>query len=109
MVHQSTVGKSTVGKSTVHKSTVHKGGSVGNSVGGVDDRGGVHKGGNSVVGNGVDGGSVGNDGLRVGSSAVVGDLSDISVDRIGVVVHVLDSSVGKGNSITSISVSCTIA
>jgi len=81
----------------VHESTVHKGGSVGNSVGGVDDRGGVDEGGNSVVGNGVDGGSVGNDGLRVGSSAVVSDLGDISVDGVGVVVHVLDSPVGEGD------------
>jgi len=93
----------------VHKSTVHKGGSVGNSVGGVDNRGGVDEGGNSVVGNGVDGGSVGNDGLRVGSSAVVGDLSDISVDGVGVVVYVLDPAVGKGNRIAPLSVSCAIA
>ena len=75
--------------SVVHKSTVHKGGSVGNSVGGVDDGGGVDNRGNSVVGNGVDGGSVGDD-LRVGSSAVVGDLGDVAVDGIGVVVRLLD-------------------
>ena len=85
--------------SVVHKSTVHEGGSVGNSVGGVDDRGGVDEGGNSVVGNGVDGGSVGNDSLRVGSGAVVGDLGDISVNGVGVVVHMLDPAVGKGDRV----------
>jgi len=93
----------------VHQSTVHKGGSVGNSVGSVDERGGVDKRGNSVVGNGVDGGSVGNNSLRVGSGTIVGDLGDVAVDRVGVVVHVLDPAVGKGNRVGALSVTGTIA
>jgi len=94
------VHKSTVHKSTVDKSTVDKGGGVGNSVGGVDKRGGV--------GNGVDGGSVGSD-LRVGSGTIVGDLGDVTVDRVGVVVHVLDPAVGKGNRVGALSVASTVA
>jgi len=69
-------------------------GGVGNNRGGMDDR----------VGNGNRGGNRGE-----GSSAVVGDLGDISVDGIGVVVHVLDPAVGKGDRIAPLSVSCTIA
>ena len=96
----------------VHKSTVHKGGSVGNSVGGVDDRGGVDDGSGvdkrGSVGDSVNRGSVGND-LRVGSGAVVGDLGDVTVDRVGVVVHVLDPAVGKGNRVRALSVAGTVA
>merc|ERR1719234_1314605 len=69
-------------------------GGVGNNRGGMDNR----------VGNGNRGGNRGE-----GSSAVVGDLGDISVDGIRVVVDVLDPAVGKGNRVTPFSVSCTIA
>merc|ERR1719507_973978 len=89
--------------SMVHESTVHKGGSVG----GVDERGGVDK--RGVVGNGVDGGSVGNNSLRVGSGAIVGDLGDVAVDGVRVVVHVLDPAVGKGNRVRALSVAGTVA
>ena len=102
----------------VHKSTVHKGGSVGNSVshgvgngmGGVNNRGGMdNRVGNSVVGNGV-GNSMGNgDSLGVSGSAVIGDLSDVAVDGVRVVVHVLDPAVGKGNRVGALSVTGTIA
>merc|ERR1719186_1412636 len=74
---------------------------VGNGVGNsVDERGGVGNGnrvGNSVgerggVGNGV----VGNrDSLGVGSSSGVGDLSDVTINVVGVVVDGLDTAVGK--------------
>ena len=64
-------------------------GGVGNNRGGMDHR----------VGNGNRGGNRGE-----GSSAVVGDLGDISVDGIGVVVHVLDASVRKGNRIGALSI-----
>merc|ERR1712200_74945 len=77
---------------------------------GVDNRGSVdNRVGNSVVDNRV-GNSMGNgDSLRVGSSTVVGDLSDIAVDRVRVVVHVLDSAIRKGNRVGALSVSSTIA
>jgi len=91
----------------VHKSTVgNKGGGVGNSVGGVDDRGGMDKRGSvDGVGN-----RVGNsDSLRVGSGTVVGDLGDVTVDGVGVVVHVLDPAVGKGNRVGALSVAGTVA
>jgi len=69
-------------------------GGVGNNRGGMDDR----------VGNGNRGGNRGE-----GSGAVVGDLGDISVDGIGVVVHMLDASVRKGDRVAALSVSCTVA
>merc|ERR1719350_633958 len=49
------------------------------------------------------------DSLRVGSSTVVGDLSNVAVDGVGVVVHVLDPAVGKGNRVGALSVAGTIA
>jgi len=69
-------------------------GGVGNNRGGMDDR----------VGNGNRCRNRGE-----GSGAVVGDLGDISVDGIGVVVHVLDPAVGKGNRVMPISIACTVA
>jgi len=69
-------------------------GGVGNNRGGMDDR----------VGNGNRGGN-----RREGSSAVVSDLGDISVDGIRVVVHVLDPAVGKGNTIGALRIACTVA
>merc|ERR1712060_424281 len=102
----------------VHKSTVHKGGSVGNSVshgvgngmGGVNNRGGMdNRVGNSVVGNGV-GNSVGNgDSLGVSGSAVIGDLSNVAVDGVRVVVHVLVPAVRKSTHVGALSVTGTIA
>ena len=79
--------------------SVH-GGCVCNNWGGVDHRSGVDNG----VGN-SNGGSGG--GER--SSTVVGDLSDVAVDRVRVVVHVLDSAIRKGNRIGALSVTGTIA
>merc|ERR1712127_24506 len=81
---------------------------VGNSAvdgGGMDDR----------MGNSVDDGSsvvcgcnsMG-DSLRVGSSTVIGDLSNVAVVRVRVVVHVLDAAVRESNRVRSLSVACTI-
>ena len=68
--------------------------------GGVDHRSGVdNRVGNSNRGSGG--------GER--SSTVVGDLSDVAVDRVGMVVHVLDPAVGKGNRVGALSVAGTIA
>ena len=36
-------------------------------------------------------------GLRVGSGALVGDLSNVAVDMVGGVLDVLDSAVRKGD------------
>merc|ERR1712212_1153298 len=48
------------------------------------------------MGNSVAGHSVSNtNNIRVGSSAVIGDLGDVASGVIGVVVHVLDAAVGK--------------
>merc|ERR1719341_2595088 len=72
----------------------------------MDDRGGVGNDRGSMdnrVGNGNRGGSRGE-----GSSAVVGDLGDVAVDGIGVVVHVLDPAVRKSNRIGTLSVAGTI-
>merc|ERR1719239_1885501 len=74
--------------------------------GGMDDRGGMgnDRGGmNDRVGNGNRGGSRGE-----GSGSVVGDLGDVAVDWIGVVVHVLDPAVGKSNRIGTLGVAGTI-
>ena len=58
---------------------------VGNGVGNsVDERGGV---GNGVVGN--------RDSLGVGSSSGVRDLSDVTINVVGVVVDGLDTAVRK--------------
>ena len=75
-------------------------GGMGNDRGGMDDRGSVDDG----VGNSDRGGNRGE-----GSGAVVGDLSDVTVDRVGVVVHVLDPAVGKGNRVGALSVAGTVA
>merc|ERR1719318_19639 len=47
--------------------------------------------------------------LRVGSGTIIGDLGDVAVDRVGVVVHVLDPAVGKGNRVRTLSVAGTVA
>merc|ERR1719442_313390 len=62
-------------------SSVDKGSSMGDSV---NERGGV---GNGVVSN--------RDSLRVGSSSGVGDLGDVTINVVGVVVDGLDTAVGK--------------
>merc|ERR1711894_306319 len=88
------VSDKTVSSKTV--SSVDNGSSVGNSDGV----------GNSVVGNGVGNsvdkrggmgnGVVGNrDSLRVGSSSGVGDLGDVTINVVGVVVDGLDTAVRK--------------
>ena len=85
--------------------SVH-GGCVCDNWGGVDHRSGVdHRG---CVDNRV-GNSNGGSGGGERSSAVVGDLSDIAVDRVRVVVHVLDSAIRKGNRVGALSVTGTIA
>jgi len=70
-----------IGMGCLFARSVDRGG-MGNNRGGVDDR----------VGNGNRSCNRGE-----GSGSVVGDLGDISVDGIRVVVHVLNSTVGKGN------------
>ena len=87
------------------------------------DRGGMDDGmgnsvddGSSVVGGGSmdDGSSMVcgcnsmGDSLRVGSSTVIGDLSNVAVVRVGVVVHVLDAAVRESNRVRSLSVAGTI-
>ena len=67
---------------------------MGNDRGSMDDR----------VGNSDRGGSRGEC-----SGAVVGDLGDVSVDRVRVVVHVLDPTVGESNRVRALSVAGTIA
>ena len=85
--------------------SVH-GGCVCHNWGGVDHRSGVDNGG--CVDNRV-GNSNGGSGGGERSSTVVGDLSDIAVDRVRVVVHVLDSAIRKGNRVGALSVTGTIA
>ena len=85
--------------------SVH-GGCVCHNWGGVDHRSGVdHRG---CVDNRV-GNSNGGSGGGERSSTVVGDLSDVAVDRVGVVVYVLDSAIRKGNRVGALSVTGTIA
>merc|ERR1712088_511856 len=74
-------------------SSMDKRSSMGNSMVGnsVDKRSGV---GNSVVGN--------RDSLRVGSSARVGDLSDVTIDVVGMVGHSLDTAVRKIDRVGSL-------
>jgi len=85
MDKRSSMGNSMVGN-RVGNSVVGNG--VGNSV---DKRSGV---GNSVVGN--------RDSLRVGSSARVGDLGDVTIDVVGVVGHSLDTAVRKVDRVGSL-------
>ena len=85
--------------------SVH-GGCVCNNWGGVDHRSGVDNGG--CMDNGV-GNSNGGSGGGERSSTVVGDLSDVAVDRVGMVVYVLDSAIRKGNRVGALSVTGTIA
>jgi len=87
-VSSETVSNEAVSSKTV--SSVDKGSSMGDSVvgngvgNGVNERGGV---GNGVVSN--------RDSLRVGSSSGVGDLGDVTINVVGVVVDGLDTAVGK--------------
>ena len=85
--------------------SVH-GGCVCHNWGGVDHRSGVDNGG--CVDNRV-GNSNGGSGGGERSSTVVGDLSDVAVDRVRMVVHVLDSAIRKGNRVGALSVAGTIA
>merc|ERR1711922_129204 len=70
--------------------------------------GGVH-GGCVCHNGGCVGHSNGGSGGGERRSAVVGDLSDIAVDRVRVVVYVLDSAIRKGNRVGALSVTGTIA
>merc|ERR1719491_1205124 len=47
--------------------------------------------------------------LGIGSSSVVGHLSNVATNRVGVVVDVLDPAVGKSNGVGSLSVTGTVA
>merc|ERR1719500_2539432 len=79
-VSSKTVSNETVSSNSVSNkavSSVDKGNSV-------DERGGV---GNGVVGN--------RDSLGVGSSSGVGDLGDVTINVVGVVVDGLDTAVRK--------------
>merc|ERR1719500_2167122 len=90
-VSSKTVSNETVSSNSVSNkavSSVDKGSSVGNS----------NRVGNSVVCNGVgnsvdERGGVGNG--RVGSSSGVGDLGDVTINVVGVVVDGLDTAVRK--------------
>merc|ERR1711874_686268 len=56
------------------------------------------------MGNSVADHSVSNtDNIRVGSSAVIGDLGDVASGVVGVVVHVLDAAVGKVDRVGAVS------
>merc|ERR1712200_128083 len=85
--------------------SVHRGG-VCHNWGSVDNRSGVDNGG--CVDNRV-GNSNGGSGGGERSSAVVGDLSDVAVDGVRMVVYVLDSAIRKGNRVGALSVAGTIA
>merc|ERR1739840_54355 len=81
-VPSKTVSNETVSSNSVSNKAVSSvGKGVGNSV---DERGGV---GNGVVGN--------RDSLGVGSSSGVGDLGDVTINVVGVVVDGLDTAVRK--------------
>merc|ERR1719237_1004464 len=61
--------------------------------------------GNGMVSNGMDkrGSVVSNgDSLRVGSSARVGDLSDVTIDVVGMVVDSLDTAIRKVDRVGSL-------
>merc|ERR1719347_434174 len=49
-------------------------------------------------------GSMDHRGLRVGSSSVIGDVSDVAIDGVGVVVDVLDPAVGKSHGVGALGV-----
>ena len=85
--------------------SVH-GGCVCHNWGGVDHRSGVDN--RGCVDNRV-GNSNGGSGGGERSSTVVGDLSDVAVDRVRMVVYVLDSAIRKGNRVGALSVTGTIA
>merc|ERR1712200_342708 len=85
--------------------SVHRGG-VCHNWGSVDNRSGVDNGG--CVDNRV-GNSNGGSGGGERSSAVVGDLSDVAVDGVRMVVYVLDSAIRKSNRVGALSVAGTIA
>merc|ERR1712018_562125 len=46
--------------------------------------------------------------LWVGSSSLIGDISNISIISIGGVGHGLDSAIGKNNSVGSLDIAGTI-
>merc|ERR1719370_1866748 len=70
---------------------------------GVGNGNGASDGMGNGVGNSVADHSVSNtDNIRVRGSAVVGDLGHVSVNIVGVVVHVLDTAVGKVDRVGSV-------
>ena len=73
--------------------------SVGNDGSGVSDRGIGGGRGSLVTGSGS---------LRVHSGALVGDISDVSIIAVGGVGHLLDSAVGKGNSVGTLDIAGAI-
>ena len=46
--------------------------------------------------------------LRVDSGSLVGDISDVSVIAVGAVLHVLDSTIGKSNGVSTLDIAGTI-
>ena len=74
------------------------------------DRGSMDKRG-SMVGRGVDNrGCVicGSSSNRVGSSSFISNISDISFISVSLVVHMLDTTIRKSNSVRSSSIASTI-
>jgi len=69
------------------------------SVDGVSDRG---------IGGGRGGLVTGSRSLRVHSGALIGDISDVSIIAVGGVGHLLDSAVGKGNSVGTLDIAGAI-
>merc|ERR1712002_532792 len=84
----------------------HRGGMVG--WGSMDHRGMVGWGSNnrSMVGWGSN--SSHGDSLRVGSSAIIGHISNISVDGVGVVVDMLDPAVRESHRVGALSIASSI-
>ena len=72
---------------------------MGNNRGSMNDRSGM----DNRVGNSDRGGR------GEGGSAVIGDLGDVAIDGVGVVVHVLDPAVRQGNGVGALGIASTIA
>ena len=77
------------------------------SVDGVSDRG-IGGGGSGVVSRGRGGLVTGSGSLGVHSGALIGNISDVSIIAVGGVGHLLDSAVGKGNSVGTLDIAGTI-
>jgi len=89
--------------STVDRgSSMHHRGSMDNW-GSMDHRGSNH---GSMVGRASN--SSHRDSLRVGSSAIIGHISNIPVDRVGVVVDMLDPAVRESHRVGALSIASSI-